>query len=251
MYQDVTLDIANNIAHLQVNRPSCLNAIRMQTYKDIIAALQAADASDDASVIIVSGANGAFTAGNDLSDLVAEDALLKELMTCVQGIIEASNNVTKPVIAAVEKVAVGIGTTFLLHCDMVIAADNARFRMPFANLGVCPEGASSYLLAQQVGPKIASELLLTGRFFSAQEALAWGLINKTCNAGDAIDEAFTLAGDLLKQPQASLLATKRLLKKDYINHIPEVSRNELNEFVKLLKTPETQGRIQYMLQGAK
>lgn len=251
MYQDVTLNIENNIAHLQVNRPSCLNAIRMQTYKDIIAAMQEADACEDVSVIIVSGANGAFTAGNDLSDLVGDKAHIQELMGCVQDIIETSNNMTKPVIAAVEKVAVGIGTTLLLHCDMVIASKGTRFRVPFANLGVCPEGASSYLLASQVGPKIANELLLTGRFFSAEEALNWGLINKACEAGEAVNEAMSIAKELLQQPLASLLATKRLLKQDYADQIPEVSRNELNEFVALLATPETQGRIQYMINAAK
>ncbi|GAA3925840.1 enoyl-CoA hydratase/isomerase family protein [Litoribacillus peritrichatus] len=248
MYQDITLTIENRIAHLQINRPKCLNAIRMQTYKDIIAGLKEADQSDDVSVIVVSGANNAFTAGNDLSDLVGDE--IQALMECVQGIIETSNAITKPVIAAVEKVAVGIGTTMLLHCDMVIAAEGTRFRVPFANLGVCPEGASSYLLERNVGPKIAAELLMTGRFFSTEEAQQWGFINQTCDKGEAINSAMALAGELLKQPLPSLIATKRLMKKDYIDLIPEISQNELNEFVALLNSDSTQARIKAMLKGA-
>ena len=248
MYQDITLTIENRIAHLQINRPECLNAIRIQTYQDIIAALKEADQSDDVSIIVLSGANNAFTAGNDISDLVGNQP--QTLMACVQEIIETSNAITKPLIAAVEKVAVGIGTTILLHCDMVVSATNTRFRVPFANLGVCPEGASSYMLERNVGPKVAAELLMTGRFFNAEEALQWGLVNQTCEKGEAIDKAMTLAKELLKQPLPSLIATKRPMKKDYINLIPEVSQNELNEFVALLSSESTQGRIKAMLKGA-
>ena len=248
MYQDITLTIENRIAHLQINRPECLNAIRIQTYQDIIAALKEADQSDDVSIIVLSGANNAFTAGNDISDLVGDQP--QTLMACVQEIIETSNAITKPLIAAVEKVAVGIGTTILLHCDMVVSATNTRFRVPFANLGVCPEGASSYMLERNVGPKVAAELLMTGRFFNAEEALQWGLVNQTCEKGEAIDKAMTLAKELLKQPLPSLIATKRLMKKDYINLNPEASQNELNEFVALLSSESTQGRIKAMLKGA-
>jgi enoyl-CoA hydratase/carnithine racemase len=248
MYQDITLTIENRIAHLQINRPECLNAIRIQTYQDIIAGLKEADQSDNVSVIVLSGANNVFTAGNDLADLVGDQ--LQTLMACVQDIIETSNAVTKPIIAAVEKVAVGIGTTILLHCDMVIAATNTRFRVPFANLGVCPEGASSYMLERNVGPKIAAELLMTGRFFSAEEALQWGLINQTCDKGESINKAMALAGELLKQPLPSLIATKRLMRKEIAGIVPKVSQNELNEFVDLLNSKSTQARLKAMLKGA-
>lgn len=249
MYQDITLTIENRIAHLQINRPECLNAIRIQTYQDIIAGLKEADQSDDVSVIVLSGANNVFTAGNDLADLVDGDS--ETLMACVQGIIETSHAVTKPVIAAVEKVAVGIGSTILLHCDMVIAAENTKFRMPFSLLGVCPEGASSYLLDKHVGPKIAAELLMTGRFFSAQDAEKWGFINQTCEAKEALNKAMELAGELLKLPLPSLLETKRLLRAETAGKVPQVSRDELNAFVPLLESDATQARISMMLKGAK
>ncbi len=249
MYQDITLTIENRIAHLQINRPECLNAIRTQTYQDIIAGLKEADQSEEASVIVLSGANNVFTAGNDLSDLVGDEH--EELMNCVQGIIETSNGLKKPVIAAVEKVAVGIGSTILLHCDMVIAAENTKFRMPFVNLGVCLEGASSYLLEKHVGPKIAAELLMTGRFFSAQEAEKWGFINQVCEPKTALDKAMELANELLKLPFASLLETKRLMRLDTIDRVPQASRDELNAFVPLLQSDETQGRLKMMLKGAK
>lgn len=248
MYQDITLTIENRIAHLQISRPECLNAIRIQTYQDIIAGLKEADQSEEVSVVVISGANNAFTAGNDLTDLVGDQ--LDTLMQCVQDIIETGNGMKKPVIAAVEKVAVGIGSTLLLHCDMVIAGESTKFRMPFVNLGVCPEGASSYLLAKQVGPKIAAELLMTGRFFSAQEAEKWGLINRTCDNKTALEEAMATAKEMLKVPLPSLLETKRLMRLDTVTQVPQVSRDELNAFVPLLKSEATQARIKMMLKGA-
>lgn len=249
MYQDVTLTIENRIAHIEINRPECLNAIRIQTYQDIIAAMKEADASDESSVVVLSGANNVFTAGNDLSDLVGDSHDV--MMQCVQDIIETGHGMKKPVIAAVEKVAVGIGSTILLHCDMVIAAENTKFRMPFVNLGVCAEGASSYLLAQQVGPKIAAELLLTGRFFSAVEAEKWGFINRTCEPKQALEQAMELAKEMVKLPLPSILETKRLMRQHSIETVAQVSRDELNAFVPLLQSEATQARIGMMLKGGK
>lgn len=245
MYEDVTLRVENQIAIVEINRPEKLNAIRIQTYRDIIAALKAADADPQAGVIIITGAGGKFTAGNDLADLIGEHA--KEVMGCVQDIFAALNQLEKPLIAAVEGVAVGIGTTLLLHCDLAVASVGTKFRLPFANLGVCPEGGSSALLPPAIGSKQANELLLTGRFFSADEAHNWGLINKVTDKGDALAAAIDYAEAMLQQPRLSLLATKDIIRQHRVVDLGAVVKNELNTFVALLEDDETQMRISAML----
>lgn len=244
-FEDVLLNINNGIAHIVINRPKVLNAIRIQTYQDIIAALNEADKSELCSVLVISGAEGKFTAGNDLADLVGGQA--DQVMAGVQGIFDALSQLSKPLIAAVESVAVGIGSTMLLHCDMVIAGEGTKFRMPFANLGVSPEGASSALLATAIGPKAANELLLTGRFFSAEEALGWGLINQVAEKGQALAIALEVSKQLLKQPLASLVATKAELRKHLPYDVSKVVAEELKTFVGLLASDETQARINFML----
>ena len=244
-FEDVILTINDGVGHIVINRPKVLNAIRIQTYQDIIAALKEADQSENCNVLVVSGAEGKFTAGNDLADLVGGKA--GQVMAGVQGIFDALSQLNKPLIAAVESVAVGIGTTMLLHCDMVVASEGTKFRMPFANLGVSPEGASSALLASAIGPKAANDLLLTGRFFSAEEALSWGLINQVADKGEALISAMTIAQQLLKQPLASLIATKSELRKYLPYNVSEVVAEELKTFVALLASDETQARINFML----
>lgn len=243
-FTDVRLHIENKVARVVINRPDKLNAIRIQTYRELIAAFIAADESQECHVITLEGEGEHFTAGNDLADLVGGNP--HEVMECVQTIFNTVANLKKVVIAAVEGVAVGIGTTILLHCDMVFASDTTRFRLPFANLGVCPEGASSVLLPNAIGQKAAREVLLTGRFFSATEALQWGLINSVTQSGKACEDAGQHIELLLKQPLASLLATKELMRESLADVEPVVAA-ELQMFSNLLQTTATRKRIEAVL----
>lgn len=249
-FQDVSISINDKIATIAINRPEVLNAIRIQTYKDLIAAFQQLDQDDQVNSIILTGNPKMFTAGNDLSDLVEEDDIA-QVGAGVEGIFTTLSELKKPVIAAVEGVAVGIGTTILLHCDMLFAGDKTRFRMPFTHLGVCPEGCSSLLLERAVGQKIASELLLTGRFFTADEADKWNFLNGKCEAGTAHDVAVQTAQELNKLPLDSLITTKQLLKKHQVAEIQQACKDEMKEFVRLLNTPESKARVGFMLKGAK
>lgn len=239
-YTDIRVRYENRVARITINRPDKLNAIRIQTYRDLIASLQKADASPECHLIVLEGEGGQFTAGNDLSDLVGDDQ--QQVMECVESIFSTVANLSKVLIAVVEGVAVGIGTTILLHCDMVIASTKAKFRVPFANLGVCPEGASSLLLSRAIGQKMAREVLLTGRFFSAEEALNWGLINRLADPGMAGAVAEEYISQLLQQPLPSLLATKSLMASTK-TEVDNAIREELDAFQKLLLMPETQARI--------
>ena len=243
-FTDVQLHIENKVARVVIKRPDKLNAIRIRTYRELIAAFITADANKDCHVITLEGEGEHFTAGNDLADLVRGNP--NEVMECVQTIFTTVANLKKVVIAAVEGVAVGIGTTILLHCDMVFASEATRFRLPFANLGVCPEGASSVLLPHAIGQKAAREVLFTGRFFSATEALQWGLINSVSQSGKAYEDARQHIEILLKQPLASLLATKKLMRESLADVEPVVAA-ELQMFSQLLQTSATRKRIEAIL----
>lgn len=238
---DTLLSIEDKVGLLTINRPEKLNAIRLRTYGDIIHALKTADESDECSCIVITGAGGKFTAGNDLADLIGDKAA--KVMEAVQALFDTVTTLKKPLIAAVEGVAVGIGTTFLLHCDLAVASTDTRFRLPFANLGVCPEGGSSALLPRCAGVKAANELLLTGRFFSAEEALKFGLINTITQKGDSLSKAMEYAQSIAEQPPAAIIATKSILRRHQSQNISQIVHDELELFLKLTLSAETQARI--------
>ncbi len=243
-YEDIRVRYDNNVARIVINRPKKLNAIRVQTYRELISALRQADDSSQCHVIVIEGEGGQFTAGNDLADLV--NAKKEEVMEGVQGIFDTVAGLRKVLIAVVEGVAVGIGTTLLLHCDIVVASEKAKFRLPFANLGVSPEGAASLLLPRAIGEKMAQEVLLTGRFFTGTEALSWGLINALAEPGKAHEKAEEYIGMLLQQPLDSLLATKKLIRRSK-GDISAVVASELDVFASLLETEATRERINTLL----
>ncbi|WP_457575880.1 enoyl-CoA hydratase/isomerase family protein [Desulfomarina sp.] len=238
---DILFTIENKIGLLTLNRPEKLNAIRLRTYSDIIHGLKSADDSSECRCIIITGAGGKFTAGNDLSDLIGDRA--EKVMEAVQALFDTVTTLKKPLIAAVEGVAVGIGTTLLLHCDLAVASTDTRFRLPFANLGVCPEGGSSALLPESAGIKAANELLLTGRFFSADEALKYGLINAITQKGDSLAKAMEYARSIAEQPPAAILATKSILRRHQSPDISRIVHDELELFLQLALSEETQARI--------
>lgn len=250
MYQDIEYQIDNQIAIITLNRPKVLNAIRVQTYKDIIAALQSAETDPQVSIVVMTGADGKFTAGNDLSDLLPEGDL-PGVRDGVAGIFDTLAAMKKPLILAQEGVAVGIGANLLLHADLAVAGSKIRYSLPFTRIGVAAEGGSSVLLAEAIGPKRANDLLLSGRFFSAQEAYTWGLINEITEDGQALERALHIAHDLLKNSQDSIMAIKQLGRADgHRERVNAAVQAEMEAFSQLLQTTETQGRIKHVLKGS-
>jgi len=243
-YEDIRVHYDNNVARIVINRPKKLNAIRIQTYRELISALREADDSSDCHLITIEGEGGQFSAGNDLADLV--NAKKEEVMEGVQGIFDTVSGLKKVLVAMVEGVAVGIGTTLLLHCDIVVASEKTKFRLPFANLGVSPEGGASALLPRAIGEKMAQEVLLTGRFFTGAEALSWGLINALAEPGKVRDRAEEYITMLQQQPLDSLLATKELMRRSK-GDISAVVANELDVFAGLLESESTRARINSLL----
>ncbi|MAD43745.1 MAG: enoyl-CoA hydratase [Oceanospirillaceae bacterium] len=251
MYQDITYNVEDGIAVITINRPKVLNAIRIQTYDDIIDALYSSDKNDDVSVVVMTGAEGRFTAGNDLSDLLPPSDI-SELKKRVGGIFDAFAQLSKPLIIAQEGVAIGIGANMLLHADIAYAGKSIRYSLPFAKIGVTSEGACSVLLAEAIGPKRANELLYTGRFFTAEEAENWGLLTAMTEDGKALETAMATARDLLKNSQGSIRSIKKLGKAEgHEARVHKAVEEEMRLFAELLDTPETQARINHVLKGGK
>lgn len=232
---DILQRIDNGILTLTFNRPSKKNSITTEMYSILATALRDAATKPMIKIVIINGQEDVFTAGNDLADFLqnpadSKDAPAWEFML---SLVEFP----KPLIAAVSGAAIGIGTTLLLHCDLVYASNTAKFMLPFVNLGLCPEAASSFILPRLIGHQKAAKLLMFGDTFSSEEALDLGIINEIVNANEVNEYALTQAKHLLERPITSLMATKKLMKSALMNELKETINQERDEFVELLKGP--------------
>ncbi len=222
---------------LTINRPQRRNALDRATYGALGEAIAAADADEAVRAIVLTGAEGCFTAGNDLSDFQdTSDTGPSAGLTFLQALTACGT----PLLAAVEGFAVGIGTTMLLHCDLAYAGAGATFRLPFAALGLCPEGASSYLLPRIAGTKMAAELLMLGEAFGPDVACDAGLINSVTAKDGALALALEKAGALAALPPESVLATKRLLRAHTRDAVSAALALEAESFHALRRGPAAQ-----------
>ena len=217
-------------------RPEKKNALTAGMYQTMADALASADADPAVRVILISGAGGNFTAGNDLADFLDQPPM--DESAPVYRFIEGFARLQKPFVAAVEGVAVGVGTTMLLHCDLVYAGSGARFALPFANLGLTPEAAASLLLPLRAGHARAAEMLMLGEAFSAQVALEVGIVNAVLPDGQVLDHALERCRKLTTQPAASLRLTKQLMKRAQQALIRETMGAEADVFRQRLVSPE-------------
>jgi len=202
--------LVDGILKIVLNRPEKKNAFTNAMYRELTQILSEGDQNPQVKVILISGAGDAFSAGNDIADFMKspithEDAPPIHLLKALAGL-------TKPLIAAVDGVAVGIGATLLFHCDLVYAQKNARFIFPFVSLGLVPEGAISLLLPRLVGHQKASEILLFGDPISADDAQQIGFVNKVTAETSALPYAEQRAMKLTTLSLGSVLRTKSLLK---------------------------------------
>lgn len=196
---------------LTLDRPEARNAFNKALYDGVREALDEAAADDAIAVCVITGAGDVFSAGQDLKAIAG----LKDNPDETKGFdpfARALARFDKPLIAAVNGAAVGVGTTLLLHCDVVLASDTARFRVPFVNLGLIPEAASSLLLPARIGPQAAAYYLLTGDWIDAEEAVTRGLAWNRCAPEQLLEEALGLARRIAEGPLVALRDTKRLLQ---------------------------------------
>lgn len=217
------------------NRPDKKNAFTRDMYAQMADAIVHAQANAEVRVVVLQGHEAIFTAGNDIADFLHNPPASEDAP--VFRFLRAISTFTKPIIASVCGPAVGIGTTLLFHCDLVYAGDNAAFALPFVNLGLCPEAASSLLVPQMMGYHRAAEVLLLGEPFMAEAALEVGLVNRVVAPTEANNLANAVAHKLASKPISSLIETKRFMKKGQAALVQTTMNEEAASFGKMLREP--------------
>ena len=222
---------------LQLNRPDKKNALTRAMYTQLAEALEQADADEAISCVLIQGSSDCFTAGNDIGDFLEQPP--SDLDSPPFYFMKSLLNCRKPVIAAVAGAAVGIGTTLLLHCDLVYISRDARLRMPFVNLGLCPEFGSSLILPRLLGHAKAAELLLLGEGFTGEQAAAWGIATEALGSGEAaLAKAREMAQRFETLAPGAVQVTKQLMKSVDREQLRQVIEEEGALFVQRLKSPE-------------
>ena len=226
------------VRRITINRPEKKNALTAEMYEDLSDALEKAESAPEVRVMLLHGAGEAFTAGNDLVDFLQKPWKGQDLPPAVR-FIRAVVDAKKPIVAAVHGATVGIGTTILLHCDLVYAAENTKFLMPFINLGIVPEAGSTVLLPLLVGHQRAAELLMLGVPFTAQRAYELGLVNAVVAQGELLTTAASAAQKLAAKPPVALRAGKELLKRTYKAEVDRAIQEEVTVISGRLDSPES------------
>jgi enoyl-CoA hydratase/carnithine racemase len=248
MAEHIVVSVQDRILTLRLDRPEKKNALTRSMYLGMIEALKQAEADSSVRVILITGTEVCFTAGNDLMDFAsAKPGETSPAILYLQTLAAAQ----KPVMAAVGGVAVGIGTTMLLHCDLVYAAPHARFQLPFVNLGLCPEAGSSALLPALVGHRQAAELLYFGEPFSADTARELGIVNAVIAGDELLSAAAAKAQQLAEKPPSALRTTKALLKRGSAAIIADAMAKETEQFGALLQGPEAREAMMAFMQRRK
>ena len=221
----VQVDDHDAVRVLTLDRPAKLNAFTAAGYRELTARLNAAAADVHVHVCVLTGAGRAFSAGVDLTEM-GRPGGPGELGHGFDPLLSALAAFPKPLLAAVNGLAVGFGATILLHCDLVVVDERAEIRMPFITLGTCAEAASSWLLPRRVGAQQAFWMVMSGAPVTATEAAAAGLASSVAGVGRALDDALALAQRIAAHRLPALIANKRLLRAGWAERIEEVWARE-------------------------
>ncbi len=238
---NLSTTLTDGVLHVVLDRPERKNALTGAMYQSLCEAIDRASADPAVRVLLLSGAGGVFTAGNDLDDFVNNPP--GDLAAPVFQFMLKLAAFAKPVVAAVEGLAIGIGTTLLLHCDLIYAAQDARFSLPFVNLGLVPEAGSSLLLARAASHPRAAEKLLLGDVFNCQEAEALGLLTRAVPAADVLATARAQASRLAALPAGSVNGTKGLMKRVDAEVVLGHIRAEVQAFIARVQGPALQEAV--------
>jgi len=234
---------------LTFNRPDRANAFNEQLYHAAADALRAAASDDGVAVVVFTGAGKAFCAGTDLLEMAETVDGTATARDGFPAFVDQLQEFPKPLLAAVNGAAVGLGFTMLAHCDLVYVSDRARLLAPFTNMGVAPEAASSYLLPRRMGRQQASLSLFTSDWISADDAVATGLAVRQCSPETLVDETMELATRIASKSLPSLVATKRLLLDAEREGIARARTLENAAFAELLALPNAKDGVLGQLEG--
>ncbi|APL96174.1 enoyl-CoA hydratase [Sphingobium sp. TA15] len=226
MSEGIAIVENQGVIEIHIDRPDKKNALTADMYRAMTAALADASARDEIGAVLFAGKGDAFCAGNDLNDFMSGPQGGEAAFAFIRAIA----NFGKPAVAAVQGLAVGVGTTMLFHCDLVYAAPDARFTMPFVNLGIVPEAGSSLLAPATMGYAKAASMLLLGEPMDAQTADHAGFVTAIVPADALLDHARKKAALLMTKPPGALAATRRLMKGD-----PAVLNQRIEEEARLFR----------------
>ena len=232
----VLTQIESGVLEVALNRPEKKNALTQGMYSDMAQALRAAKSDPEIRAVLFYGYGGNFTSGNDLMDFIQNPPDSPD--TPVMQFIHETLEFEKPIVVVVQGYAVGLGTTFLLHADLVYAAESARFQLPFVNLGLVPEFGATFLLPRMLGNVRASEVILLGDVFGPDQALEMGLVNAIFPDHEILAQAREKARVLASKPASSVMATKRLLRAPDRDLVLQAVAEEGVAFAEQLASPE-------------
>ncbi|PMR72057.1 enoyl-CoA hydratase-related protein [Billgrantia endophytica] len=230
----------DGITLLKISCPERRNILDEASYAHMIEVIAAAEADDGVKVLIITGSENCFTAGNDLANYKAlADATSVSAITFLRHL----HAFRKPVIAAAEGIALGLGSSILLHCDFAYAGNSTKFYLPFVNFALTPLGATTYLLPKLAGNKAATEMLMLGKSFTALRAHELGLLTDTTSDGKALEQAIDCAKHLIAKPYETLLATKALLRASDAEVIGQALDREEQQLLERCRSREAQSAI--------
>ena len=237
MSDHINIETTDSVLTIGINRPEKKNALNGTMYFAVRDALIAGRDDQNVRAVIIYGLGGDFTAGNDLKEFLEFASTDQETFPAKE-FLDVLIPYSKPVIAAVDGLAVGIGATMTIHCDLVYASEGARFQMPFVNLGLNPEAGSSYALPQLVGYHNAAEIILLGGMVTAKRAYDMGFVNAVVKQSELMDTAMAAAQRITELPPGPIRLAKSMMKKHFNDKIMETNEHEFNSFLDGLSSPE-------------
>jgi enoyl-CoA hydratase/carnithine racemase len=240
-----TEDVAPGVRLVAFNRPEVRNAFDTAMYVEVTDALRAADADEQVGAVVLTGRGSAFTSGQDLTEMaaLATGTAVEGAGQGFMGLLDCIGQISVPLLAAVNGVAVGLGFTVLAHCDLVLVDADSRLRAPFAELGVPAEAASSYLFPAVMGWQRAARILLTSDWVGADELVELGLALRTCPPGAVLDDTVALAARVAAHPRAATRAITGLMRAARRDAVLEANRREQGAFALLLSGAAQSGPL--------
>ena len=251
----VKIDSEDSILKIGFNRPDKKNALNSEMYYAVRDALVSASEDSSVRVIVLYGEGGDFTSGNDVKDFLAFATTKisegNDSEFPAKEFLDVLIPYNKPVIAAVDGVAVGIGATLTQHCDLVYASKEAKFHMPFVNLGLNPEAGTSFVLPKLVGYHNAAEILLSGDMFTSQRAHEMGFVNGVVEQSELMDFVMNKAKNISELAPTPVRLAKQMMKEHFVDQLIEVNQAEFNSFVNRMRSPEALEAMQAFMQKRK
>ena len=246
----INIETTESILKIEIDRPDKKNALNGAMYYAMRDALIAGSDDPKVRAVIIYGTGGDFTAGHDLKEWLEFASSDQDIFPGTE-FLDVLIPYSKPVIAAVDGLAVGIGATMTIHCDLVYASEKTRFQMPFVNLGVNPEAGSSFALPQLIGYHNAAEIILMGGMVTAKRAYDMGFVNAVVKQSELMDTAMQAALRIAELPPTPIRLAKSMMKKHFTDKIMETNDKEFRSFVGRLSSPEAGEAVQAFMEKRK